>query len=466
MSCAVRALSDAPITGAMWATVISFFCLLGYFLTARSDTNKQYTSDNVYYLGLLFTLLSLVYSLVTLFILDGGETDKVGQTHNLIGSFGIALISTIFGILFRIVLLQPSTGSVDELRQLSQERGEDIPLFGDEQSVHHDLADAAFKLRRELTQAIADMGVFRQAIIQAANETVLESDRARATILQQVEEAGHEQTRILSTLSDTAVGKLNSSVEHIQNSLAEMANQQMKSVQHSVELTAQITEKMESSIHGSLGKIANGGKKIEIVLSSVHESLQNNVSDLQRTIRNMEETIQEQARMLSKITDTVFGNLNTSGEHIQESLDELVKQQLQRAQRSVELTAQSTEKLERSIQDLLTRIAAGGEKIEAAFGSAPESLQSIVSSLQSTTKSVESLAAKFAPLQSNLQNTMTLLVEVIHEIEKTSVTLNDTTGEFCQTLRQEAGQWQSMTQKVRSTLIEAVEKFTQVVRNS
>ena len=106
LSCLVRALSDDAIIGATWATVICFFCLLGYFLTSRRDAIWRHTPDNVYYLGLLFTLLSLVYSLVTLFLFNSDVTDRAGQTYNLIGSFGIALISTIFGILFRILLLQ------------------------------------------------------------------------------------------------------------------------------------------------------------------------------------------------------------------------------------------------------------------------------------------------------------------------------------------------------------------------
>lgn len=381
LSCVVRVLSDAPITSAAWATVICFFCLLWYFLAARRDAAGRHTPDNVYYLGLLFTLLSLVYSLVTLFLLDSDGTDRAEQISDLIGSFGIALISTILGILFRILLLQIAD---DESEQLGHPSSVDNGLGQQRQSV--DLADAAFKLRMELTQTIADMNEFRKAIIQASNETVLESNRAREAIIRQIEEAVHEQTRILSA-----------SAEQIQN---------------------------------SLGKITDGSKKIETVFSSVPESLQNIVNDLQLTV----------------------GKLDASVGHVQNSLDQMVHQQLQRAQHSAELTTQSTEKFERSIRDLLTKIAGSGEKIEVAFGSAPDSLQSIVSGLQLTTQKVETLVTQFT--------------EVIRVKERTTVTLTDTTEEFCQTLRQEAGQWQAMTQKVQSSLMQAVEKFTQVVRNS
>ena len=59
--------------------------------------------DDLYYLGLLFTLVSLIYTLIALFIL-GGAGDTAAHTHELIGSFGIALFSTVAGILGRVIL--------------------------------------------------------------------------------------------------------------------------------------------------------------------------------------------------------------------------------------------------------------------------------------------------------------------------------------------------------------------------
>ena len=462
LSCLVRALYDDAIIGATWATVICFFCLLGYFFAAKRDAAWRHNTDNVYYLGLLFTLLSLVYSLVTLFLLNSEETtDRAGQTYNLIGSFGIALISTIFGILFRILLLQSADDESGQLRPSLP-----VDIGPGKQRVSVALADAAFKLRIELTQTIADMSVFRQAVMQASNETVLESNRAREAIIRQIEEAGHEQTRILSTLSDTAVGKFNSSVEQIRNSLDEMADQQLKRAQHSVDFATQSIEKLEHTIQESLTKIANSGEKIQAAFSSAPESLQNIVNDLQSTIRNMEEAAGKQTKIFSTLSATAVDKFNASIEHVQNSLDEMANQQLKRVQHSVALATQSIEKLEQSVQESLAKIADSGEKIEAGFSSAPESLQSIVSGLQSTTQNIETLVTQFIPLHSTLQQTMTLLVETTREIEKTTVTLTETTGEFCQTLRQETGQWQSMTREVRSSLILAVEKLTQAVRAS
>ena len=65
--------------------------------------------DEVYYLGLLYTLTSLCAALMTLFLFDEGSRFLGGEgkltleqrTDELIGSFGIALLTTIAGIVIR-----------------------------------------------------------------------------------------------------------------------------------------------------------------------------------------------------------------------------------------------------------------------------------------------------------------------------------------------------------------------------
>ena len=67
----------------------------------------SWASDEAYYLGLLYTLISLILAIVQLFILeasDAGPENLRSRTNDLIGNFGIALTSTVAGILGRILL--------------------------------------------------------------------------------------------------------------------------------------------------------------------------------------------------------------------------------------------------------------------------------------------------------------------------------------------------------------------------
>ena len=65
--------------------------------------------DEVYYLGLLYTLTSLCTALVSLFLLYGGEQTLEKRTDEMIGSFGIALLTTMAGIVMRMTLQRQGT---------------------------------------------------------------------------------------------------------------------------------------------------------------------------------------------------------------------------------------------------------------------------------------------------------------------------------------------------------------------
>ena len=74
-----------------------------YYVLNDEDAPEE-EGDNVYYLGLLFTLISLMIALVELF---GGETDGVRSAddiHVLLENFGIALTSTVVGIACRVAV--------------------------------------------------------------------------------------------------------------------------------------------------------------------------------------------------------------------------------------------------------------------------------------------------------------------------------------------------------------------------
>ena len=74
-----------------------------YYMLNDEDAPEE-EGDNVYYLGLLFTLLSLMLALLQLF---GGETDAAPGTENiraLLQNFGIALTSTVAGIAGRVMV--------------------------------------------------------------------------------------------------------------------------------------------------------------------------------------------------------------------------------------------------------------------------------------------------------------------------------------------------------------------------
>ena len=87
--------------------------LMTYYILNDEDAPEE-EGDNVYYLGLLFTLISLMFTLLELF---GADTTTVRSAENiraLLENFGIALTSTVVGIAGRVAVQNwQRTGSAE-----------------------------------------------------------------------------------------------------------------------------------------------------------------------------------------------------------------------------------------------------------------------------------------------------------------------------------------------------------------
>lgn len=98
-----------PILGGLLAAGLGIALMWWYKQKEQQDRREEEwprLGDEVYYLGLLFTLTSLCVALVALFLLNRGG-DLATRTDEMIGSFGIALLTTMAGIVLRTVLQRP-----------------------------------------------------------------------------------------------------------------------------------------------------------------------------------------------------------------------------------------------------------------------------------------------------------------------------------------------------------------------
>jgi len=90
------------------SVMITYF-LIGHKIVERELLTNEQFADSNYYLGFLFTLISLASSL---YILSNGSMEG-GLLTRLIGQFGISISTTIVGLSLRIYLLSfsPNIGS-------------------------------------------------------------------------------------------------------------------------------------------------------------------------------------------------------------------------------------------------------------------------------------------------------------------------------------------------------------------
>lgn len=145
-------------------------------LTARQGVSLDRAGDNIYYLGLLFTLVSLSLSLFA--VLD--RQVQAAAVFSLMSAFGLALWSTILGMFLRIFV-----------QQFRAELG-DI-----EKEVRADLNEAVRSLRSELYAMTADINSYRRASTQSIEE--LHSDLSTS----------------MRAIADKVAGSMTATAEHL-----------------------------------------------------------------------------------------------------------------------------------------------------------------------------------------------------------------------------------------------------------
>ena len=181
------------LAGAVLATVVAVLAIVALGLRSRRAEARAQAGDDLYYLGLLFTLVSLIWALVQLFILDAGEDDAAARTNQLVGNFGIALVSTVAGIVGRI-LFQSELGAEPD-RAAAQ--AADVAAAEREDELDRLYADVARELRDQMRQARDAMSHFTRMTLTQAEETRQHTERLAHEFNQHLRglaEAGLEET--------------------------------------------------------------------------------------------------------------------------------------------------------------------------------------------------------------------------------------------------------------------------------
>lgn len=130
-------------------------------VTKRYKIRADKIGDNIYYLGFLFTLVSLAYALWSF-------TAAASATETIITNFGIAIITTIFGLAGRVFFNQMREDPVEYERE-----------------ARYSLAEATRNLKSQIDDISVELSSFKRGLVQIIEEGVTDiSDKASETLLQ------------------------------------------------------------------------------------------------------------------------------------------------------------------------------------------------------------------------------------------------------------------------------------------
>ena len=258
-----------------WLDVSQFFVtacpvaiMLGYAIRHNKlRAHLNLVGDNLYYLGLLYTLVSLAASLFEF----TPKNEDIDSITPIITNFGIAIFSTIVGVAFRVYFGLKHT----DLEEI-------------EQAARIALADAAYNLHIQLSEATRDFSVFRLEMQQIIRDGFNETKEAIDKELQ------HGLSQFKTTVTDFA-----KTVQAVDKSYAE-SRQKLQDCSHAVaesvnELVTRINriqvpeDLFERIMYPPIQRIEKGADRI----STAGEALADRLNNVQIPTDELERSLQQ-----------------------------------------------------------------------------------------------------------------------------------------------------------------------------
>ena len=280
--------SEYSALAAVASSGVAVFVIAGlwrhYHQAASTDPegskDLRSAGDDLYYLGLLFTLVSLIIALVVLFVLPPGGDDAGNslkqRTYQLIGNFGIALVSTVTGILGRILLqnvgeedgnrsgtvldsvmelrreLRNATDAFSHFTRVTQSHAEQVKihserLIGD---FNDRMSDAA---ERGISSVIEDWKSSVRAISSDSRRLARKIDAEVSAVTDRNEAALRGLARDMVTVSESARRRLASHADEMETMLERMtsANRALGALVSGLEAAAESTRSLGETAAGS-----------------------------------------------------------------------------------------------------------------------------------------------------------------------------------------------------------------------
>lgn len=293
-----------------WATAVAVGIMFAYvaivWASNRFRIREDHIGDNVYYLGFLFTLVSLGHALWA--FADGITDDTIG---NVISNFGIALVSTIVGVWLRVLVNQLRSDPVEIEREARVE-----------------LAEASNSVRAEMSAMLVDVSDFRRQILQVMREAIEETATATQKSLQENTSRMGDTAHELLKRVDSAAENYSSNANRM-NELVARTGQALEKLSNRIDGIEVPSDLITSQLDPVIAKILEVTEKIQghSDIDREHtKSVAEAIAQVQTAMPALTASLAE-----AKNISISVGELNTQISALQERLSNISEAQMKQS---------------------------------------------------------------------------------------------------------------------------------------
>lgn len=343
-------LHQTIVTIAIVGVMLAYACLV--YRVPRLRVRLDQAGDNAYYLGLLFTLMSMAFALY-----EFGEAQGGTGTQQIIANFGIALFSTIAGIFLRVVLHQMRVDPADV-----------------EAMTRIDLAEASKRVQAILNTVTSDLGRFHDEVRQRSTDVVM-------TLV----EDGKKSVSSINLNLERTTKEMLASVGNVHKEVLNQTQELTRLIAGTASEAMKATERLRGVEPPPL-TLSRRLDKVTKVLESVGDQTERIASYLQGTADSaataMEEiskastTLNQVAQQMKDSHTGVIQTIAASVERVGAALDSVGQRLEQDRQLLVQLEEQSRRSVEESVRaqaaalEVLTRLTELARGLTAALKAA------------------------------------------------------------------------------------------------
>ena len=300
----VPGLGGATIAAALAVGVVLW---LGIYYHRDNQRDRGRAGDDLYYLGLLFTMCSLIHTLVPLLFSAAGDISA--RFEQLIGSFGIALVSTVAGILGRI-LLQSNEGadrgttSAAPVRQRPASRTAAVPAVSQAEAAvpaSSDTTQPMLDLRRNLSEASDAFVHFTRVTLAHGEQVKAHTERLIDNFNSHVDASARQRVSNTAAIWEEAASAMSAATDRLLGQIDEHT----ASAAHRTEATwEQVAAKSEATAQAARTRLAEDAEQMATLLArlaTTNRALESLSAGVQSLRGNVAELGDETARTAIRV---------------------------------------------------------------------------------------------------------------------------------------------------------------------
>lgn len=262
---AIRLITDSVIAAILYAAA-SMFVYVFVGASKKYVIRPDVIGDNSYYLGFLFTLVSLAFTLYKYSSANGSD-----QIDTIIQNFGLALSTTLIGLVLRVYFNQTN---------------EDPDVF--QKAIRMSLAEEASNLIGETAKIRNDVSVLRTSIQQSIEESINASfdkfsEQINASAERYFELVDSETAKVTTQLRST-IGELGTSVA----TLEDCVRSGSQSITSALDGFKESSGEMVLELRSVAAKIRNIKSLDEVVQQKIAEP----IAHVERSVKQLIDTLE------------------------------------------------------------------------------------------------------------------------------------------------------------------------------